>query len=683
MEISFEISEEELPVYLAETDEQLQLLDEGLLQLEKEGESIELLQALFRAAHTLKGAAGMIAHKRMVSLTHALETAFDGLRKETYKTTPEIMNLCFEAIDALRLLREEVVSNRISDVNIDQLTDQFSDIVLVSTDTSPATIKPSVSQTDTSTQSWHSGNFHIKADISPTSIASAARAFQILLALQELGTITAMDPDEDYIDSAKPVEQFNIDFQTDITKEEILSVLTDISEIDKLTVDSISKESFESTTEASIQTSQQDVRKEDEKSPVSVQTVEKKTASPSRFAADKTVRTSVERLDNLMNLVGELITDRNRLFQIKNHFEARFHGDEIVDNLNQTATHINRITEELQSEVMGIRMVPIANVFNKFPRMVRDLANKLNKNINFVIEGEDTELDRSLIELINDPIIHLLRNAIDHGIETPEDRKALNKSEQAHILLSARYEQGRIIITIEDDGRGIDPQKIKQKAIQKGFISETDAAAIHDEEAVNLIFYSGFSTAVELSDVSGRGVGLDIVRNNIQRINGSLSVESRKNQGTRFEITLPLTLMIIQTLLVRIGNNRLAVPLPSINQSLTFNQNEIKTINKRPVIVFMDKVLPLMRLTEVFDFRSEICEEDYKYIVIVSSGKQQMGILVDQLLGEEEVVVKSLGSLIGGVDGISSAAILGDGQVVLILDVPDLFNLAGISQFKH
>jgi two-component system chemotaxis sensor kinase CheA len=328
-------------------------------------------------------------------------------------------------------------------------------------------------------------------------------------------------------------------------------------------------------------------------------------------------------------------------------------------------------------EVMGIRMLPVSNVFNKFPRMVRDLAAKLGKKIDLTIEGENTELDRSVIEEINDPLIHLIRNSVDHGIESAAERLAAGKSERAVVKLTARHEQGRIILTVEDDGKGIDPARIKAIAISKGILTEVDASSLGDDEITNLIFASGFSTAKVVNDVSGRGVGLDIVRNNIQRLNGTVMVETEKGTGTRFLVTLPLTLAIVPTLLVQVGSNTLAIPLVTVLETLRVSSKDVQTVNSRPVIRLRDKVLPLLEVADSFGFKSAKNNQDFRHVVVVGMGKQQMGLAVDRLLGQEEVVVKSLGSIIGEVLGIASAAILGDGSVILIVDVQDLFQIPG------
>jgi two-component system chemotaxis sensor kinase CheA len=392
---------------------------------------------------------------------------------------------------------------------------------------------------------------------------------------------------------------------------------------------------------------------------------------------EKTVRTSVERLDNLMNLVGELITDRNRLNLVRSGLESRFHGDDQVDALAGTIMHIGRITDQLQAEVMGIRMLPISNVFNKFPRLVRDLGRMAGKQVDLVIRGEDTELDRSVIEVISDPLIHLLRNAVDHGLEKPQERLATGKPERGVILLTARHEQGRIIVTVEDNGRGINLDAVRAKAVEKGQITRAEADAMSNEDARDLIFTSGLSTARVVSDVSGRGVGMDIVRSNIERLNGSVLVETWPGRGTQFQIVLPLTLAIVPTLLVRVGKGTFAIPLVTVIETLRVSLSDIQTVNGRPVVLYREHILPVASLSHIFQFKPNgRASRQSEYVVIVRSGKSQMGLIVDALVGEQEVVVKSLSTMIGEANGISSAAILGDGQVALIIDVQGLFKLA-------
>lgn len=671
MNTTFDISEDEVPIFFAETNDQLQTLDEGLVRLEKGERAEDLIQSLFRAAHTLKGSAGMIGHKRMVGVTHALETALDGVRKKLIEVTPSLIDSCLEAVDALRLLCDEVFSGQEAQVDLDALVGALEDAG--STADAPTSSQPaapaSTAQPTSQPDVTDGATLTIRASIAPDSVASAARAFQLMLALQDAGEIVTMSPTQEQIETSAKVRDFYAELRPNRPVDEITAALAVISEVTHL---SVGASEVVVDGEAKAQPEPKNGRSPEHRAPERPQ---EGGETQRTHSADKTIRTSVERLDTLMNLVGELITDRNRLYMIRGQTAGRYHGDMQFDALTETISHVGRITDQLQAEVMSIRMLPISNVFNKFPRMVRDLARRANKEINLVIRGEDTELDRSVIEVINDPLIHLLRNAIDHGIETPQERLSAGKSERGTVLLTARHEQGRIIITVEDDGAGIDLERVKTKAVERGLIGEKDAAGLAMEEAVDLIFSPGLSTAKSISEVSGRGVGMDIVRNNITRLNGSITVDTWPGQGSQFQIVLPLTLAIVPTLLVRVGAGVYAVPLVTVTETLRLDVKEIQTINSRPVIRLRDHVLPVAPLADIFGIQSTTNGSHYKYIVVVQSGKSQVGLIVDELIGQQEVVVKSLSAVVGDVVGISSAAILGDGQVALILDIQGIMKL--------
>lgn len=757
MRSGFDISEDELPIFLAETEEHLQILEEDLVKWEQSVDDAGLLNSLFRAAHTLKGIAGVIGHKRLVDLTHALETAFDGVRKNSIPISTPLIDLCLEAVDALRLLRDEVVQQDAAAISVDALVKQFSIQIeaamreqavdnLIHVRTGGGLLPPPVLQDAPAARSEKrkagavsrgKPRVDIVADISPGSAASAARAFQLMLALQSLGEIIHMDPSQEELECAAPVAQFKARLATRQPADKIRQELERIAEIDRLVIQgqefslAAGPPRTAANAEAPLthqpprlgdflvskghiskETLQEALKKQRSyppgKAPVlgqilvasgwlsqekldeavnelvqlqraAIQSIQSHEIDPAKVhRPEKTVRTSVERLDNLMNLVGELITDRNRLLQIRSQFENSFRGSELVAALSETAAHIGRITDQLQEEVMQIRMLPVANVFNKYPRMVRDLAQKTGKEIELIIQGQDTELDRSVIEVINDPLIHLIRNAVDHGIETPAERRAAHKPARGKITLAARHEQGHIVLTISDDGRGINTQKLRASAVQKGLISEAEAAGLSEEKAVDLLFLSGVSSSEKVTDLSGRGVGMDIVRSNIERLNGSIQVETAPGKGTRFQITLPLTLAIIPTLLVQAGGITFAIPLMVVVETQRLTPSDIQAINQRPVILLRGQILPLLHLNQIFNLPPNGHLSDYSFIVVVHAGKLQMGLVVDALVGEEEVVVKSLGDLIGDIPGISSAAILGDGQVALIVDVQELFALAGV-----
>ncbi len=679
MALQFDISDDELPVFLAESEEQFQLLDEGLMELERSGENEELVQRLFRAAHTLKGMAGMIGHKRMVAVTHAMETALDGLRKGKYGVSNELIDPCFIAVDGLRVLFNEVVTSEESDINIQTILEGF-EIFGVETERGSAPAKDSAADVATNAnvnavpvkEIGDRSQYEITVHISKKTIASAARAFQVVMALQEIGEVIELVPGMDIIETAKPVDVLVAIIYSIENEEIIREKVNFVDELDTIQIINLQKSKINTPVIKSVE--EKTVTESIEK-----QAVERSVPTAAKQGVEKTVRTSVERLDRLMNLVGELITDRNRLYQLRSIYEHIDVGENKADVLSETISHVGRITDQLQKEVMSIRMLPVSNVFNKFPRMVRDLAAKFNKKVDLIIEGEDTELDRSVIEEINDPLIHLIRNSLDHGIEPVDIRKQIGKPEVGKVYLTARHEQGRILLSVEDDGRGIDPVKIKASALRKGIISQNEHDTMSEDEAINLIFSSGLSTANQVSDVSGRGVGMDIVRNNIQKLSGSIQVETRSGKGSKFEIILPLTLAIVPTLLVQVLKQIFAIPLASVMETIKITRADIKTVNNNPVFVLRDKVLPLVSLTRVFNIETDSSERDEWYVVVVVSGRTQIGLMVDTLLGQEEVVVKSLGPLFGEVQGVASAAILGDGKVILIMDVQDVVKLSMLS----
>lgn len=698
MDVTFDISQDELPIFIAEADEHLQTLDEILVQLEQTDDATALLNSAFRSAHTLKGMSGIIGHQRMTNLTHALETAMDAVRKKELDISTPLIDLCLDAVDSLRSLREEIVSAQASPVDVESLVERFH--AFSANPSAPkAAVTPPVHETAPAAeteatppaQTSVDGPIQIEATIEPGSIASAARAFQLMLALQELGEITHMDPALEQIETAAPVKIFSAQVTSAAPIEEIVRKLAQISEVAALKVNG--KDFGNGNGQSAGKKNGKSV-KPAAQSPVkapAVQASEPAAATPppavrpetpekdngaKKNSAEMTVRTSVERLDKLLNLVGELITDRNHLNQLRNRLERETKGDNTVEMLSSTVAHLGRITDQLQEEVMQIRMLPVGSVFHKFPRVVRDMAQKTGKQIDLIIHGEDTELDRSMLEEINDPLIHLVRNAVDHGIESPDARIAAGKSPRGTITLNACHEQGHILITVSDDGGGIDPAKLRKVVVAKGLMSEEEANALNDEQAIDLIFMPGFSTAAKVTDISGRGVGLDIVHNNIQHINGSIQIETKLGQGTTFHITLPLTLAIVPTLLVEVGKSTFAIPLVMVTETLRLERGDIKTIKGKPVTLLRGSILPLVFLSDMFHFKEKKTSSKHTYAVVVHSGKQRVGLMVDALTGEEEVVVKSLSALVGDIPGIASAAILGDGKVALIVDVTGLLKIS-------
>ena len=758
MALQFDLSLDEIPIFLAETDEQIQVLEEGLIKLEREEANDPLLQAIFRAAHTLKGASGMIGHTRMAELTHALESLLDELRKGTIEVNPSLIDTCLETVDALRVLRDEVAEDQIGKIEIESLMLKLqAETKSKRGRASRARSTKSKSAATSSRQEKAEGSgersssegkkkarsqpksrrssgtkadgrrLRVEAEISTKSAAPAARALQLMMALQALGSIENMEPDQKQIEASAPIERFSADLISERNKDDIQRALQSISEIDRLIIDGevvidavaessnggrqpqevprlgeylvkkglISKAQLEKAlltqesqpeklfgqilVEAGILTQDtldRAIAEQMQQMRSALQATKSESAKPSQKGGEKTVRTSIERLDNLMNLIGELITNRNRLFRIRSELAARSHGDMLLDHLDITTNQIGRITDQLQEEVMRIRMLPVGNVFAKYPRLVRDLARKAQKQVDFVIRGEETELDRSVLEHIGDPLIHLLRNSVDHGIEPPQERVAAGKPERGRIVLEARQEKGEVIITVSDDGRGIDLERVKQSAINKGILREAEAASLSDTEAIELIFESGLSTAEVVSDISGRGVGMDIVRNNIEKLNGTVMVETRPGQGTEFTITLPLTLAILPVLLVKVSQATYAIPLAAIDETMKISPDSIQSVDGKSTILLRGKVLPLVRLGELFNTSNGTHRAKDEYIVAVRAGRNSLGLVVDGFIRKQEVTIKNIGDLVGKAQGISGAAILGDGQVALILDVAGVARLA-------
>ena len=725
-----DLDKEELDIFLAESKDQLETLEGGLVRLEQEGENPEVVQELFRAAHTLKGSAGMIDHQPMVGLTHALENALDDVRKHMIVVSPQLIDLCLDAADGVWLMLDEIAGHGNQSVNIDALVGQFRQIAQQKelSDNGKNLDVPDVQENPV-----RSGDnpVVITGQVDQESYAPAARVLQAMMALEAKAEILHAEPSRDDIERAKRVTEFKLELISEFPPEELLADIEDIPDLLNCRVEAdggdpteageneSSEDEFEKkhperlgeylvergylTQEQiefglTIQSQSGEERligrilvdqgwitrdqlddalvamTEDLRS--SMQNLEASLDKTKRVRnEDQTVRTSVERLDTLMNEVGELITDRNRLYQLNNVLDKQYRDSEELKVLGETISHLGRTIDQLQNDVMGLRMLPIAKVFKKYPRMVRDIARQEEKKVKLTMDGQDTELDRSVVEAISDPIIHLIRNAVGHGIESPQERKEAGKPETGTVNLSARHERGQIIITVVDDGRGVDIDRVKEKAISKGTLTEMESEVISDEEALYLIFESGVSTAQQVNEISGRGVGMDIVRTNIENLNGSISVENWPGEGMQVEIMLPLNLAVIPTLLVTVGVSVLAIPLAAVTETLRIPVSDVQLVDGEPIIMLRGRPLPLAYLWNTLGFEKDQRERKFENIVAVRLGTSQVGLVVDDFLREEEVMLKSLGILSGKVPGLSGGAILGDGQIALIMDVVNLIKM--------
>jgi two-component system chemotaxis sensor kinase CheA len=690
------LTPDELKVFLQEVDEQLQLLDEDIIRLEKEADNVDLLQEIFRAAHTLKGSSSMVGLNNMAELTHAMEDLLDRLRKKTLTVSPELVDALLQSLDALKVLKEDLEAGNEESIEIAPLVAALRGVAEpgdggTSAKGPGASLEAAIAEDPAAQQRLEAASadgldlYLVRAALSEDSDWAAVRFFQAVNEASGLGEVLCSVPSLEEIQQEKVGSDLQLLLATPESAETVRAAIDAVDDIRVADIAPWREQAKEGITtgEAAADAAGNENDADAKVIDLASKLQEKDSQAPEEPASRKlgdvaqTVRVDVERLDTLMNMVGELVVDRTRVKQISRALQARYREDELAHSLAETTAHIAKVVGELNESVMQMRMLPIGLLFNKFPRLVRDLARSTGKSVDFVMEGEDTEIDRSVIEKIKDPLVHLLRNAVDHGIESPEARKAAGKAVPAMIKLSAHHEQGQIVITLEDDGKGIDAQAIKEAAVKKGAITAETAERLSDAEALDLIFESGVSTAEKTTEVSGRGVGMDVVRKSVGVLNGHIELESRVGAGTTFTLRLPLTLAIFRGLLVSSRGIVSAIPLNYVQETIKLEPRLIRTILGGEVINLRGAVMPLIRLGAVCraDPTGADSEED-EYAVVVRVGDRPVALGVDALLEQQEVVVKSLGPYMGQPKGIAGASILGDGRVVLILDVASLTRAA-------
>ena len=681
LELMSDITADELLLFLQESEEQIQLLDESIVKLEKGDSDAHLLQEIFRAAHTLKGSSAMLGHTRMADLTHSMESVLDRLRKGTLEITTLVVDALLSSLDTLRSLNEEVISLELSDTDISSVVTQLdyvqhyndspkcNDIITQNSDIKELSLTEDQRNEIEDALESNRKAYQVHVVAEQGTDWAAIRYFQVLNDLSTTGQIITSIPTQADIEAGKLGSDLSLIYVTDNDEWEIKEKIGQVAELQHTKI-----ESYHLQTSEVIQ---KDITDTDSgKSVTSVTessnlpTSQVKTVSH-EAKTSQTVRIDVQRLDDLMNMVGELSIAHPRIHQIERILEARYKDDELVKALGETSTNAMKIVTELQQNMMQIRMLPIGTVFNSFPRMVRDLARKMDKDIDFIVEGQETEIDRTVIDHVRDPVVHLLRNAVDHGIDTLEERKALGKPQKATIRLAACHEEGHIVITVEDDGKGIDPAKVKRSALKKGVITSETASKLTTDEAMELIFSSGMSTAEKTTDVSGRGVGLDVVRKNIEALNGVVLVDTKIGEGAKFTLKMPLTLATFQGLLVSSYNTTYAIPLISVTETLRIADTTTRTVQDGEIIRIRETILPLLRLKKAFNLNGSNSIGE-AYVVIVRDGSRSVGLAVDAVMEPQEVVVKSMGKFMGEVKGIAGASILGDGTVALILDAATL-----------
>lgn len=685
-----------LEIFLDESNEHLQTLSDQLIILEKEPDNSDTINEIFRAAHSLKGMAGTMGYKRMQNLTHDMENVFSEVRNGNMEVNSNLVDVLFQCLDALETYVDNIRETQ------DEGTDDNEPIIkalnafiasegkenaapaakkeeapAATASAAPADDKdmPLADFEKNAVNEALKKNLHvykIKVSVDENCILKAARAFLVFKNLEGHGDIIKSEPSVQDIED----EKFDFDFSIIVVTEEkydnIIALIKNVSEIKDAAGQEITQPFPEEQTEEAKEEKKKTSAVSQTAKPAAAKPAAKKPASTGKTSGSvsHTVRVDIEKLDVLMNLVSELIIAKNGLVSAS-HVE----GDEAAA-LNQSFTeqieYLERVTTNLHESVMKVRMMPIESVFSRFPRMIRDLNKKLGKKMELYMSGEDTELDRTVIDEIGDPIMHLLRNSADHGLESAEIRKERGKSEVGSIFLDAFQEGNNVVIEVRDDGNGIDTEKVKAKAVEKGTITQEQADVMTDKEAIDLLFRPSFSTAEKVTDVSGRGVGLDVVKSKIEALGGDVEVKTKYGEGSTFSIRLPLTLAIIQALMVKLGDEKYAISLGSIETIEDIPVSDIKYVHAKEVIHLRGNVIPLIRLRDLLDVPGEPEESENITVVVVRKGDKQAGLVVDSLIGQMEIVIKSLGKYIRINKMISGATILGDGSVALIIDANTL-----------
>ncbi|MDW7613342.1 chemotaxis protein CheA [Peribacillus simplex] len=673
-----------LEVFIEESKEHLQTCSEQLLVLEKNPEDLSIVNEIFRSAHTLKGMSATMGYEDLANLTHKMENVLDAIRNSQIILTPELFDVIFLAVDDLEAMVMSIAEGGDGKRDVKRVVHQLELIgkgeSLVSSSSAEIAAASVVLEKEEMTagqydefewtvlqQSKDQGfnSFEISIALREDCLLKAARVFMVFEVLEKSGEIIKSHPPVEVLEEEQFDQQFIVTMVSKESIEEIKKKIMKVSEVGHVVINDIDLEGLRHTAIAKEDKVAEVQEQETTNAKLPTDNNEKKKAS-FKPASSKTIRVNIERLDILMNLFEELVIDRGRLDQISSDLDNQ--------ELHETVERMSRITSDLQTIVLNMRMVPVETVFNRFPKMVRQLARDLNKKVDLEIIGAETELDRTVIDEIGDPLVHLLRNAMDHGVETPEERLAKGKNEEGKILLKAYHSGNHVFIEIDDDGAGINKERVLNKALSNGILTKETAATLTDKQIYELIFASGFSTAETISDVSGRGVGLDVVKNTIESLGGSVTIDSRENEGSIFLIQLPLTLSIISVMLVAIQNEKYAIPLSSIIETAIIKKEDIMNAHDQQVIDFRGMVLPLLFLKDIFEVPISQEEEEFLSVVIVRKGDKLAGLVVDSFIGQLEIVLKSLGNYLTSAFAISGATILGDGQVALIIDCNTLIH---------
>ncbi len=695
-----------LEIFIDETNEHIQSLSDNIMALEQEPDNKDVVNEIFRAAHSLKGMAGTMGFKRMQHMTHDMENVFQEVRNDTIKVDSDMIDLLFQCLDAIEGYLENIKETSDEGTNDNEAiiqklngflqhaeaaAQQGAEAAPAETESAPANDTPEsvdakkfaeaelndsdkkkIKEALDNGQHVYGMTVYIQKDC----LLKAARAFLVFKAVEEFAEIIVYSPSSQDIEDEKFENDFSIFFTTDVELEKVLNAAKAVSEIENVVADEVTAQLLKKDEQAELkpQTTAVEEQKTEAPAPTpAAKAASKPSASQKKQSGkpvtSRTVRVDIEKLDALMNQVSELIIAKNSLVSLSSNNAAGMQNQSYQEQIE----YLERITTGLHESVMKVRMVPIESVVNKFPRMIRDLSRTLNKKMELVMTGEETELDRTVVDQIGDPLQHLLRNSADHGLESAELRKERGKPEVGTIRLKAFQEGNNVIIEVGDDGNGIDIEAVKAKAIERGIVTPEQAEKLSDKEVIDFLFMPSFSMAKKITDISGRGVGLDVVKSNIEALGGDVEVKSVYGEGSTFTVRLPLTLAIIQALMVIIGGEKYAIALGSIVSIEDIPITEIKYVEAKEVINMRGTVIPIIRLNQLLDIAPP--EEDLESltIVIISKGDKKVGLVVDDLMGQQEIVIKSLGSYIdNSTKIISGATILGDGEVALILDVNTL-----------
>ncbi len=666
--------------FLVESQELLDALMPDLMQLETSGDDMDLMNRIFRGFHTIKGTSGFMGFDSITVITHHAEDLLNKLRRSELTITMDMVDVLLEVHDWIQLLVKNLSMGDDSPVDYSQTLARLEAVINPSTEISSsskkAEIQPSAMDSVLADTSMKGPGDFTDEQLAQIQAAFAEINSEFAKELsQESLPATSQSALDTVLNNAAITQN-----QGDFTEDELAMIQAAFAEIN--TDFFVKKESkpTEKTTELSQQTventketksvehSEQNKESAAKAAPVAAA----KSAPATLSSADATIRIDVSRVEALMDLSGELVLGRNRLSQISDRLKELFDSEHLVAELLETTSQLDKITTDIQATAMKMRMVPIGKLYQKSPRIVRDLSKEFGKEIELILKGEDTEIDRGIIEELNDPLVHMIRNSCDHGIESPEKRVAKGKPAKGTITLDAEQEGNNIVLRISDDGNGIDAEKVKAKALEKSVITPEQAALMSKRELYQLIFAPGFSTAAVVSAVSGRGVGMDVVKTNIQKLKGVIEIESEINKGTTFVIKLPLTLAIIQGLIVQVENETYALPLSNVVEVVALTDENCYTINQKRVIRIRQQVLPLLTLKNELNIPEKPIPSTAQYVVVIGLAHQRLGIVVDSLLGQEEIVIKSLGQYLGNIPAIAGSTILGDGRVIMILDIQEL-----------